>query len=57
MDFYQSYAAQHDDEADDEDLKVHVLQDEETGSPDVKPDPPSALGRVYIQERAAVVAL
>lgn len=54
--FYQSYAAQHDDEADEE-IKVYVSYDEETDSPEVRPDPPCALGCVYIQERTAVVTL
>lgn len=36
---YQSYTAQQDDE-DDEGLKAIVLYDGQTGSPEVKPDPP-----------------
>lgn len=51
---YQSDAAQHDEE-DDEDVKVFVACYEETGSPEVRPDPPPALGCVNIQEWAAAI--
>lgn len=51
---YQSYTAQQDDE-DDEDLKVFVLCDEQTGSPEVRPGPSGSLGCVYVQEWTAVV--
>lgn len=53
---HQSYAAQHDDE-DDEDVEEFVSYNKQTGSPEVRPDPPAALGRVYIQERTAAVTV
>lgn len=53
---YQSYSAQQDDE-DDEDVKEYVSYNEQTGSSEVRPDPPSALGCVYIQEWTAAVTL
>lgn len=34
-----------------------MLYDGETGSPEVRPDPPCALGRVYVQEWTASVTL
>lgn len=53
---YQSSTA-HQDHENDEGLKVVVFYDGETGSPEVRPDLPSALGHVYVQERAALVTL
>lgn len=53
---YQSYAAQHDDEG-DEDVKQFVSYNKQTGSPQVRPDPSAALGRVYIHERTAAVTV
>jgi len=53
---HQSAAAQQDHE-DDEGLKVVVFHDGETGSPDVRPDLPSAARRVYVQEGTAAVTL
>lgn len=53
---YQSSTAQQ-DHKDDERLKVVVLYDGETGLSQVEPDLSSALGRVYVQARAAAVTL
>lgn len=54
--FYQSTAAQQDHEY-DECLKVVVLYNSETSSPEIKPDFPTALGSVYVQEWTATVKL
>ena len=51
---YQNGAAQQDDE-DDEALKCSVLHDEETDSPELRPDPPCSPGRVYALDRTAAV--
>lgn len=51
---YQSSTAQQDHE-NDEGLKVVVFYNGETGSPEVRPDLPSALGRVYVQAWTALV--
>lgn len=51
---YQSYAAQQDDE-DDENLEVFMFCNEQTGCPEVRPDPPCAPGHVYIQEWTATI--
>lgn len=40
---YQNYAAQQDDD-DDEDLKVIVMYDGETDSPEVRPEPATVPG-------------
>lgn len=34
-----------------------MFYDGETGSPEIRPDLPSALGCVYVQERTALVTL
>jgi len=50
---YQSHAAQHDDE-DDDDLKELVLDDAEAEPPEVSPDPPCSTGRVHDLEGTAL---
>lgn len=54
--FYQSSTAQQDHE-DDERLKVVVLYDVEAGFSEIIPDLSSVVGCVYVQARAATVAL
>lgn len=50
---YHADAAQEDDH-DDEDVKAFALGEDETGSPEVRPNFPSTLGCVYIQRAASV---
>lgn len=53
---YQSSTAQQ-DHKDDEGLKVVVFYDGVTGSPEVRPDFPPALGRVYVEEWTVMITL
>lgn len=53
---YQRYAAQQNDEVDDE-LEEFVLDDDETGLPAVEATPPGSLRRVHVQGRTATVTV
>lgn len=54
--FYQCYAAQQNDDVDEE-LEEFVLYDEETGLPAVEETPPGSLRRVHIEDRTATVTV
>lgn len=54
--FYQCYAAQQNDDVDEE-LEEFVLYDDETGLPAVEETPPGSLRRVHIEDRTATVTV